>query len=623
MIRAERRAELYDSPEIYEPGTMNAQLRSGGVLFLIVALLLVGGAGRLAWLERSQGEQLRERAVRQHTARMTIPAQRGDILDARGRVFAGSVRKPSVYMDPSIIRDAPYAAHSIAPVLGMSALEVERMIRTQSDRAFVWLKRELTPEQVKNFQTLRDARQLWGMRIQHEPHRVYPFGSLASQVIGFVGREPNQPGLAGIEQSFHAVLSGAPGQRVSTVDARRRRLAPHPDQFVEPRDGASVVLTLDAHLQQCTENHLRSAVETFKAQWGTAVLIDVRSGEVLAMANWPSFDPSNPIPATASRNDQTKFEDRLRNQAIASSYEPGSIFKPFVGAPALDARLVRLDETYAINGPIRQFGSRSIRDVHPYGALQFREVISKSSNIGMGILGSRCGNGRLHEFVRRFGFGDPTGIDLPGEHAGLLNDFGRWTSFSTQSIPIGQEISVTPIQLVAAFSTLCNDGVLYRPRIVRGVVASDGTLIEDRSRPVAVRRVLSSQAVREFRERALAETVRTGTGKEARIPGYQVFGKTGTAQVARLGGGGYIPGAYVGSFLGGAPLNDPRVAVVVSIYRPSGGTYYGGTVAAPTAGRILADALHYLKVPYELTLDDPQNTVRKRPGAEERRDAAD
>jgi cell division protein FtsI/penicillin-binding protein 2 len=210
----------------------------------------------------------------------------------------------------------------------------------------------------------------------------------------------------------------------------------------------------------------------------------------------------------------------------------------------------------------------------------------------------------MHRYERQFGFGDPTGLTLPGEHGGLVHSLSKWGRYSTQSVPIGQEISITPIQMAAAFSVFASDGLLYQPRIVRGVIGADGQSIQDRSQPIVVRRVLDAHVAREFRLRALVETVRSGTGKRAAIADYQVFGKTGTAQIARSDGRGYIPGAYIGSFVGGAPAGQPRAVVLVSLYRPSGGRYYGGTVAAPAVGAILADTLAYLRVPPEAPLPD-------------------
>jgi len=576
-------------------------MRSGSLVFVCTAALLAAGGGRLAVLVETQGHALRQRAQQQQTGRVPIPAQRGDILDCKGRVLAGSVRRPSIYVDPTLVENAQKAAGRVAPVLGLSADELERAIRERAKREFLWVKRLLSDAELDAFHALCREPGLEAFGVVDEPVRRYPCGRLAGHVLGFVGAE--QHGLAGIEQAYDRHLAGADGFRTVTVDARRRSICSQSDGYLAPADGASVILTLDAHLQQRAEQRLRDAVEDFRADWGTAIVMEPHSGEVLAMAVMPDIDPAQPIPPGLNQREQALAFDRLRNRAISDACEPGSIFKPFIAASALDAGLVHLDQVFAINGPTRAFGARVIHDVHPYGTLAFSEVISKSSNIGMGMLGARLGNARLHEFVRRFGFGDPTGIGLPGEHAGMVLDFSRWTSFSTQSVPIGQELAVTPLQVVTAFCVFCNDGLLCRPRIVRGVIGPDGRVVQDRSRAIAVRRVLDPHVTREFRLRALVEVVRAGTGKAAAIAEYQVFGKTGTAQIARPGNRGYEPGAYVSSFVCGGPASDPKAAVLVTLYHPRGAKYYGGTVAAPAAAEILADALEYMRVPPERTAE--------------------
>ncbi|MBU0637623.1 MAG: penicillin-binding protein 2 [Planctomycetes bacterium] len=573
-------------------------MRGGNVLFLGVALLLMGGAGRLAYIEYAQGPQLRQRAQRQQTSEVSIPAQRGSILDTRGRVLAGSRRRPSIFVDPALVADPAHAANCIAPALGLHPGQLERIIREHQDRRFVWVKRQITDAELAAFNEVRRSTRLHAFVVRHEPERVYPLARLASHVLGFVGAE--QHGLAGIEQTFDDVLRGSAGRRRSTVDVRRRRIRIQKDDYVPPRDGANVVLTIDSHVQQRTEHHLRNAVEQFRAEWGTAVVMAPGSGEVLAMATYPDYDPSEPFRAGLNAAQREAAQECIRNRAVSDSYEPGSLFKPFIASCALDDGLTTLSERFAINGPTHSFGRRTIHDTHTYGTLSMSEVISKSSNIGMGLLGARCTNERLHEYVRRFGFGDLTGVSLPGEHTGLVQDLARWTGYSTQSIPIGQEIGVTPIQIVTAFSALCNGGVLYRPRVVRGVVSANGTTLSDYSRPVAIRRVLSPATAREFRMRALVAVVNDGTGKPAALADYQVFGKTGTAQVARPNGRGYLPGKYAGSFMAGAPADEPRAAVLVSLYKPAGGDYYGSKVAAPAAGAILADTLAYMQVPPEL-----------------------
>ncbi|TWT40364.1 Peptidoglycan D,D-transpeptidase FtsI [Phycisphaerae bacterium RAS1] len=565
--------------------------------FLIVSALLAGGAGRLAWLEQNRGEELRRRAAGQHTATTPIPAQRGEILDTKGRVLAGSVRRPSIYADPSQIENPRFAAYSIAPVLRLEPSALEQELVEKAERGFAWVKRGVSEDELARFSALRAGRHLRAFAVRYEPVRDYPQGALAAHIIGFVGAEQN--GLAGIEQAFNEEMTGRDGRRSAIVDVLRRRVETLPDEYVAPHMGASVVLTIDAHIQERTQEHLRTAVEQFKAEWGAAVVMDPQTGEVLAMAVVPDFDPREPIAPGLAGAALAAAQEKLRNRSVSDSYEPGSIFKPFIASIALDEQRVRMDEIFAVNGPARQFGSRTIHDTHTYGSLALHEVISKSSNIGMALLGSRLGNERLCRYVRSYGFGDATGIELPGEHTGLVQDFSRWGPFSTQSIPIGQEIALTPIQIATAFSVFCNGGVLYRPRIVRGVISSDGETLSDTSEPIAIRRVLEPSTALLFRRQALVETVTDGTGKSAAIPDWQVFGKTGTAQIARPGGRGYIPGKYIGSFVGGAPSDDPRVVALVSLYKPSSGKYYGGTVAAPAVGAILADVLAYMHVPPE------------------------
>jgi cell division protein FtsI/penicillin-binding protein 2 len=582
-------------------------MRSTTPLFAIVALLLIGGAARLAYIERTRGPELRSRAERQQRAVREIPARRGEILDTRGRVLAGTVREPSIFVDAQQIADPHFAAFSLGPLLGQDSAELEAQLldwQRTNDR-FVWLCRKIDAETAAKVRSTLSARQIAGIEIRPEPVRVYPHGAVAPHVIGFVGID-NQ-GLTGIEAEFDTVLRGTAGRWAATVDVGRRKVVrTRDDEFRPASDGASIVLTIDAYLQEKVQEIVRRAYEKHAPDWAVGVLVDPQSGEVLAMACCPDFDPASPLPAGYNRMsaaERVKASELWRNRAISDAYEPGSVFKPFVASQALEDGLVRLDEVFAINGPVRNFGRRSIHDTHTYGALALHEIISKSSNIGMGMVGARCGMDRLYRYVRNLGFGDVTGIELPGEHDGLLKDRKDWNpSFSPQSVPIGQEISVTPIQIVTAFSTFCNGGVLLRPRIVRGIIGCDGETIADYSRPLPVRRVLSEQTVTDFRLQALVETVTSGTGDQARLKEWQVFGKTGTAQIA--GHGGYGKG-YVGSFVAGAPSDHPRVVALVSIYRPTKAGYYGGVVAAPSVKEILAEALNYLEVPAELHEEEP------------------
>ncbi len=605
-------------------------MRGSGVLVTVVGLLLAGGAGRLAYIELTEGHDLRARAERQHRATRTIPARRGEILDTRGRVLAGTVRHPSVFVDPGLVDNARFAAYSVAPVLGLNAADLEqRLLQEQGDGSrFAWLKHRISPAELEAFEKVIAVRRLRAFDVQYEPTRVYPQGKVAPHVLGFVGVDRRSSsgdespyedlcGREGVEAAYDDVLAGVPGRRTLTVDVGRRAVRAPADTFRPAVDGGTLVLTIDAYIQQVAQKVLGETVRKFGADWGAAIVFDPWSGEVLAMATIPDYDPAEPVPpdfAELSDAKQQVIRERWRNRAVTDSFEPGSVFKPFVASCALDEGIVRIDEVFAINGPVHDFGRRTIRDTHPYGSLALHEIISKSSNIGMGLVGARCGMERLNRFVRSFGFGDITGVGLPGEHTGMVQDFSRWNpSFSPQSIPIGQEIAITPIQIAAAFSVFCNGGVLLRPRIVRGIIGPDGETLADYSRPIAVRRVLDEGMADMFRMRALVETVTDGTGKSAKLDDYQVFGKTGTAQIARSGAHGYLPGKYVGSFVGGAPSDNPRAVVVVSIYKPSKEGYYGGVVAAPAVKEILAETLAYMQVPPELSADTSSNNSRSSP----------
>jgi cell division protein FtsI/penicillin-binding protein 2 len=595
-------------------------MRGSGVLFAVVALLLAAGAGRLVYIEVTKGPALRASAARQHRATRIIAARRGEVLDTRGRVLAGTVRHPAAFVDPGLLQDAHFAAASLAPVLNFDSAQLEReLLRSQEGGArFLWIKHRLSPAELEGFQRVVAARRLRAFDVQYEPARVYPQGNVAPHVLGFVGLDRRTPpndqppfedlcGREGIEAEYDAILAGVPGRRTLTVDVGRRAVRAAEDGFRPAVDGATLVLTVDAYIQQVAQKVLAETVRKYGAEWGATVVLDPMSGEVLAMATMPDYELTEPVPPgfnDMQEADQEAVRARWRNRAVSDAFEPGSVFKPFIASCALDEGIVHIDEVFAINGPVHNFGRRTIRDTHAYPSLALHEIISKSSNIGMGLVGGRCGMERLHRFVRSFGFGDITGVGLPGEHAGLVQDYARWNpSYSPQSIPIGQEIAITPIQIVTAFSVFCNGGILLRPRIVRGIIGPDGATLADYSRPIAVRRVLDEATAELFRKRALVETVTDGTGKNAQLDEYQVFGKTGTAQVAQPGGRGYEAKKFVGSFVGGAPSDQPRAVVLVSIYKPSKEGYYGGTVAAPAVKAILAETLAYLQVPPELAVD--------------------
>jgi len=359
-----------------------------------------------------------------------------------------------------------------------------------------------------------------------------------------------------------------------------------------PVNGQHSILSIDAVVQQFTQKILASTCEYYKSESGVAVVMEPKTGDILALASWPEVDP-NKFGNTPA--------DKRRNRALTDPYEPGSIFKPFIASHALQDGVVRMDESIFCENGAWTVGRRTLHDAHGYGSLTFQEIVQKSSNIGMAKLGSRMGNDRLYHAVRSFGFGTQTGIDLPGESNGIVIRLSRWTSFSTLSVPMGQEIACTSLQLVRAFGAIANEGKLVRPRLFRASLDERGKVTKERSEAEVVNQALSPEIAKIMLEQVLRGVCTVGTGKKAEIPGYQVFGKTGTAQIARSSGGGkgrYEEGAYVGSVLGGAPSSNPQVVAIVSIRRPVKSIgYYGGTVAAPAVHDILKAYFEYMHIP--------------------------
>jgi len=523
--------------------------------------------------------------------KVPIRAERGSILDSRLRILAASVEVPSVFADPFVIEDPADAASRAGPVLGMTADELFRILTEDRTQRFVWLKRRVSPETAEAVRRLG----VFGVGLAAEGERHYPNGSLAAHVLGFVGQE--EQGLEGLEQMFDARLAGRKGQAYILADRRRRPIWSEPDQFVAAEDGEHLVLTIDAMIQAWAEEAVAEARDKFHAASATAIVMDPRTGAILALANVPTFDPN--------RYGETPADAR-RNRAVTDPSPPGSCAKPFFASVALERNAVRLGEVlYCEDG---YWAAAKLRDAgHRYGNLTFEEIVIKSSNIGMAKLGTRLGNKRLYEALVGFGFGRRTGVWLPGESPGLVYPLARWTRLSTTRVPFGQEFSATPLQLVTAFAAIANEGKLLRPKILRGVLDARGRVVADLAEPEIVGKALDPATARKMIDRTLVGVIERGTGKACQIPGYRVFGKTGTAQKIDPETRRISNTRYIGSFLGGAPADDPRVVVLVSINEPDPSLgYYGGTVAAPAVKKILERTLEYLGV-------SPSDTAPDRP----------
>lgn len=579
-------AGLVESGSKSEPITRREQILSQLVILLIAAGLLAM-IGRVFYIQRAYGNMLAEKAIRQQRVVLPLPARRGYITDCNGRILAGSVQEHSVFADPDVIGEENFVevADRLAPVLHLNAPELEAKLKEKSEKRFVWLKRKITREETEEIKKLK----LEGVGLVGEPVRNYPMGDVAAHVIGYCGAD--QIGLDGLERSFNARLAGEDGYKEIISDVRRRPIDAPPEAYIPPRDGYSLMLTIDSVIQGSAQTHLKAAIEKYQAKAGLAIVMDPRTGEILALANWPTFDPNH--------YNQVTVENR-RNRAITDPFEPGSIFKSMVASAALDRKSVRIDEVFHCENGLWVIGKRMLHDHHPYGTLTVKEIVVHSSNIGMAKIGVKMGNPTMFAALKAFGLTERTGIDLPGEDPGLVPPFKKWNSYTTTSIPMGHEAACTAIQLLNAFCSILNEGKLMRPRVVRGVLDSGGNVVEDHSQPIFVRQAMAPETAKLFTQDVMAAVVNSGTGRKVRMEHYQVVGKTGTAQIPRFGHKGYEDGAYVSSFMGGAPASAPRLAVMVSVFRPKRSIgYYGGTVAAPAVRDILADTIAYLGLPPE------------------------
>lgn len=537
---------------------------------------MVAVGARLAHLQTSQHETLSARARAQQQDAVEISPARGVIFDRSGRELARSVNTESFFAVPSEIADFDAAAAQLASVVGgdASALALRLKGAKQAGRKFAWVARKLDHERGAAVKALN----LKGVYPFNESKRRYPNGPLAAHILGFVGLD--ETGLGGVEQFQNVSLTGQAGKAFVAGDALGRS---YESVEVMPRDGRSVVLTIDQTVQYRTERVLAAAVEASRARAGTAVVLDPRTGEILALANAPTFDP----------NGATKIPAEARtNQALQNIYEPGSTFKIVAYAAAFEERLARPEDRIDCQMGSINVAGRTVRDHSPYGTLTMTEALAKSSNVAAIKLGLRVGDERMYDYITRFGFGARTGVELPGETVGLLRPVKRWQPSSMGSIAIGQEIGVTPVQIAAAFGALANDGVRVAPHLVRETRGTDGAPT-GRVEPER-RRVVSAETARTMRHMLESVTLK-GTAKAAQLDGYTAAGKTGTAQKIDPKTRAYSKTKHVASFVGFAPVENPSVVIAVVIDEPSG-AYHGGQVAAPIFRDLAEVILPYLNV---------------------------
>jgi cell division protein FtsI (penicillin-binding protein 3) len=536
-----------------------------GLLFAIFLCFLGVASLRAFWLATVQAGSLKQRAATQQVEELTVAARRGTITDRNGVELAVSEDAVTVFANPMLIKRPATVAAKLAPLVGRPESE---LLEKLSDRArgFVYLRRKLDGDRGERVKDLH----IEGIDTVGEPKRTYPQGALASQLIGAVGTD--NWGLSGLEQSQERSLHGKDGKRRLVKDALGEPISLIEEKRSEP--GRDIRLTIDAAIQERVEAVLEEVGTGFQPRGATALVMDPRTGELLALANWPRVDPAEIGDAPAYAR---------QNRAVAASYEPGSTFKAFTVAGAMEEKLIAPSTEISLP-PTIQVADRVIGEAHDRGGitLTVSDILAQSSNVGSVMIGLKLESQRFDRWVRRFGFGSGTGVDLPGEQQGIVPHPKDYSGSSMGNLPIGQGLSVTPIQMATAYTAIADHGVLHPPYVIAG----------DRRRPRRVLSPATANSVSRMLEGVLGPG---GTAQEASVDGYQLAGKTGTAEKPDEFGG-YSKTKFVASFIGYAPARDPRLLVAVMVDEPKG-QIYGGVVAAPAFERIVEFALPYLRIP--------------------------
>ena len=545
----------------------------GHTIIGLLTIALLGIIARVVHLQTQPPQPIRDLIGKQQSTDR-LHGRRGNITDRHGRIIATTGLAQRLFVDPQLIKEPGTFSERVGYGLGYDPAWIERMIHQRFHSRYVVLDNELNEARVEKLSSLV----LSGLATESTLVRKYPLGPLAGQVIGFVGAEGN--GLEGIELAFDQALRASNGSLRYLRDVRRRPIWVHHDAYQPPSDGKPIRLTLDVMIQRFAEEELAQTCRQFAARTGQLIVIQPTTGQILAMGNYPPFDPNE------FKDSQP---DQRRNRCVTDVYEPGSTFKAIVWAAAANAGLLEPNKIVDCteSGVWISPKGRRLRDVRGHGRLSWDMVLVKSSNIGMAQLGLRLGVPQLHASILAFGFGRPRGSTLCGESPGIVNRVDSWNHFSLTSLPMGQEIAVTTLQMARAFAVIANSGMMM-----------DSTIcLSDRNDEVPINERIISDSSAARTRRVLRRVVTEGTGRKANSDLYTIFGKTGTAQVANPDGGGYLADQYVSSFIGAAPLDHPEVLAICVVDSPDKSIgYYGGTVAAPAVRRVIERSLLYMGI---------------------------
>lgn len=545
------------------------------VIGAVFGLMFLTVVGRAFYLQILQHENLVKKAERQYQHKVDLTPARGSILDCNGTTLAESIHMDSCYAEPRHIRDVDGTAGVLAPILNIPKKDLATALSVK--KSFIWIARWLTPEVATRVKNMK----LPGIGFAPESKRFYPNMEIAAHVIGFTGRDPN--GLEGVELKYDSTILGNTGYIITERDALGRNIDIMDTAIKDSSPGKSIVLTIDKTIQFIVEKELAKAVTESRAKGGMAVVMESDTGKVLALANYPTYNP----------NAYSRYQvSQLRDRAVADSFEPGSTFKLFSIAAAVDSATIKATDTYNCENGTYRVADRTIHDDHPHSRLTVSEIIKYSSNIGAAKIAFRMGERKLSSYLRNFGFGSRTGIDLPGESPGNLKR--NWYGVDIATISFGQGVSLSAIQLVTALSSIANGGNLMKPYVVEQILDDSGAVVQ-KFEPQLVRRVISPETARQITKMMETVTGPGGTGTNAAVDGYRVAGKTGTAQKVDPVTHTYSLSKRIGSFVGFVPAEKPKLTIAVIIDEPQG-VKYGGVVAAPAFRLIAQNSLAYLKV---------------------------
>lgn len=557
-------------------------------LFLMAVAFLSLIIFRLVWIQFVRGDELRQEGIINRMRDVPVEAKRGSILDRNGNELVTSVSADSIYAIPNHIEKPDQVASQIAPLLGMDVEKVKKIITKKS--RFEWIKRKVDFEVSQKIKDLK----IEGIGFAEESRRYYKQETLAPHILGFTGTD-NQ-GLMGMEAAFEEELKGIPGRIVIEHDAAGREIPQALHQYIPPTQGNNLVLTLDQTIQHFVERELDKIVTTYNPKMAVIIVMEPKTGKILALGNRPTFNPNK-----WSEVPQSVWD---RNPAVWYNYEPGSTFKIITASSALEENTVKVSDRFYDPG-FYQVADRKIRcwKVEGHGSQSFEEVVQNSCNPGFIQVGLDLGKEKFYKYIRAYGFGQSTGLGLPGEAKGIIIPEKDATNLNIATMSIGQSIAVTPIQLITAISAVANGGKLMKPQLVERIEDQKGKVIKE-IEAQEVHQVISEETAK-VTSQLLENVVTKGSGQNAFVDGYRAAGKTGTAQVVSERGG-YASGKYVASFAGFAPVNDPKISVLIMVAEPQGGIYYGSQVAAPVFSPLAKDILRYMGVPEQKNLPKPK-----------------